>query len=180
MDFSFFILLDFFYRFSYNHRRLLRNCRNAWRRQSTTFGSDPADIRITAEIRSRIPDQFRSTFLPWLSLRSLSVLVIDMIEPNNKSRLIRAVVGISHNYISSCDGFFSAGSQPIFTLFSIILLSVCTIVVGQTYLCKHWRFTRMIPPVRNLPYEVRLKKLGLWSLEDRRVRADLIEVFKIV
>ena len=38
----------------------------------------------------------------------------------------------------------------------------------------------MIPSVRNLPYEVRLKKLGLWSLEDRRVRADLIEVFKIV
>jgi len=38
----------------------------------------------------------------------------------------------------------------------------------------------MIPSVRNLPYEVRLKKLGLWSLEDRRVKADLIEVFKIV
>ena len=38
----------------------------------------------------------------------------------------------------------------------------------------------MIPSVRNLPYEVRLKKLGSWSLEDRRVRADLIEVFKIV
>lgn len=42
------------------------------------------------------------------------------------------------------------------------------------------RFTRMIPSVCNLPYEVRFKKLGLWSLEDRRVRADLIEVFKIV
>ena len=38
----------------------------------------------------------------------------------------------------------------------------------------------MIPSVRNLPYEVRLKKLALWSLEDRRVRADLTEVFKIV
>ena len=38
----------------------------------------------------------------------------------------------------------------------------------------------MIPSVRNLPYEVKLKKLGLWSLEDRRVRADLIEVYKIV
>ena len=36
----------------------------------------------------------------------------------------------------------------------------------------------MIPSVRNLPYEVRLKKMGLWLLEDRRVRADLIEVFK--
>jgi len=31
----------------------------------------------------------------------------------------------------------------------------------------------MIPAVRNLSYEVRLKKLGLWSLEDRRVRAGL-------
>jgi len=38
----------------------------------------------------------------------------------------------------------------------------------------------MIPSVRNLPYEVRLEKLGLWSLENRRVRADLIEVYKIV
>jgi len=38
----------------------------------------------------------------------------------------------------------------------------------------------MTPSVRDLPYEVRLKKLGLWSLEGRRVRADLIEVFKIV
>ena len=38
----------------------------------------------------------------------------------------------------------------------------------------------MIPAVRNLPYEVRLEKLGLWSLDDRRVRADLIKVFKIV
>ena len=38
----------------------------------------------------------------------------------------------------------------------------------------------MIPSVHNLPYEVKLKKLGLWSLEDRRVRADLIEVYKIV
>jgi len=42
------------------------------------------------------------------------------------------------------------------------------------------RFTKMIPPVRNLPYETRLKKLGLWSLEHRRVRADLIEVYKII
>jgi len=31
----------------------------------------------------------------------------------------------------------------------------------------------------NIPYDERLAKLKLWSLEDRRVRADLIEVFKI-
>jgi len=33
------------------------------------------------------------------------------------------------------------------------------------------RFTRMIPDIRHLPYEVRLSKLGLWTLEDRRVRS---------
>ena len=39
----------------------------------------------------------------------------------------------------------------------------------------------MIPHLKNVPYEKRLKELKLWSLEDRRihVRADLIEVFKI-
>ena len=42
------------------------------------------------------------------------------------------------------------------------------------------RFTRMILSIKEFPYEVRLKKLGLWSLEDRRIRADLIEVFKII
>ena len=38
----------------------------------------------------------------------------------------------------------------------------------------------MIPSLRYLPYETRLQKLGLWTLENRRVRADLIEVYKII
>ena len=42
------------------------------------------------------------------------------------------------------------------------------------------RFTRMILYIKEFPCEARLKKLGLWSLEDRRIRADLIEVFKII
>jgi len=37
----------------------------------------------------------------------------------------------------------------------------------------------MIPHLKNVPYEKRLKELKLWSLEDRHIRADLIEVFKI-
>jgi len=40
------------------------------------------------------------------------------------------------------------------------------------------RFTRMVPDLKELSYPDRLKKLGLWSLEERRVRADLIEVYK--
>ena len=38
----------------------------------------------------------------------------------------------------------------------------------------------MIPSIRKLSYEDMLKELGLWSLEDRRIRADLIEVYKII
>ena len=38
------------------------------------------------------------------------------------------------------------------------------------------RFTKMIPSVKLLSYEDRLKQLNLWSLEDRRIRADLIDI----
>ena len=37
----------------------------------------------------------------------------------------------------------------------------------------------MIPELKNVTYSNRLKKLNLWTLEDRRKLADLIEVYKI-
>ena len=37
-----------------------------------------------------------------------------------------------------------------------------------------------VPGVKFLPYEERLVKLGLWTLKERRNRADLVEVFKLV
>ena len=42
------------------------------------------------------------------------------------------------------------------------------------------RATRLIPELSDLPYEERLKELQLSTLEDRRTRGDLIEVFKLV
>jgi len=42
------------------------------------------------------------------------------------------------------------------------------------------RFTRMIEGFSSLPYNgERLLRLGLWTLEERRNRCDLIEVFKV-
>ena len=37
----------------------------------------------------------------------------------------------------------------------------------------------MIPAVQDMSYEERLRSLGLWSLEERRNRADLIQVYKM-
>ena len=41
------------------------------------------------------------------------------------------------------------------------------------------RFTRLFSELRKLCYNDRLRRLGLWSLEERRNRADLLEVFKL-
>ena len=42
------------------------------------------------------------------------------------------------------------------------------------------RATKMIPELRVLSYEERLKECGLATLETRRLRGDQIEVFKIL
>jgi ribonucleases P/MRP protein subunit RPP40 len=42
------------------------------------------------------------------------------------------------------------------------------------------RFTRMVPGLRHLDYMERLRRLGLWTLEERRNRADVLEVFKML
>ena len=41
------------------------------------------------------------------------------------------------------------------------------------------RFTRMVHGLKSLQYEERLNRFGLWTLEERRNRADLLEVFKM-
>ena len=42
------------------------------------------------------------------------------------------------------------------------------------------RFTRLIPELRVLAYEERLSRMGLYSLEFRRMRGDLMETDKIM
>ena len=40
--------------------------------------------------------------------------------------------------------------------------------------------TKMVEGMRNFPYEERLERLNIHSLQTKRVRGDLIEVFKWV
>ena len=46
--------------------------------------------------------------------------------------------------------------------------------------CIQRRATKMIPELRDLSYEERLKECGLTTLETRMLRGDQIEVFKIL
>ena len=66
-------------------------------------------------------------------------------------------------------------------------LEYCTVVWSPHYVKDkellervQRRFTRMIPELKQLAYADRLDSLKLWTLEERRVRADLVEVDKIV
>ena len=42
------------------------------------------------------------------------------------------------------------------------------------------RYTKRIVSCKNLPYDDRLKHLGLMTVNDRMMRADLIEIYKIM
>ena len=42
------------------------------------------------------------------------------------------------------------------------------------------RATRQVKSLKHMPYEERLKKLGLFSMSFRRLRGDMIETFKIL
>ena len=42
------------------------------------------------------------------------------------------------------------------------------------------RATRMVKGLKKFTYETILKRLGIYSLERRRLRGDLIETFKIL
>jgi len=41
------------------------------------------------------------------------------------------------------------------------------------------QLTRTIPGLKKLPYDERIQQLGLWNLEERKNRVDLLQVFKM-
>ena len=68
------------------------------------------------------------------------------------------------------------------TTFGVLRVSLVTVIVfiNNSNLLE-WvqhKFTRMVPKLKQLSYEQRLEYLGLWTLEEKRNRADLLEVYK--
>ena len=54
--------------------------------------------------------------------------------------------------------------------------------IGDCFKLKQFQrmVTRKVPELRHLPYDERLRQLKLFSLQRRRIRGDLISVFRIV
>jgi len=60
----------------------------------------------------------------------------------------------------------------------VLIANTCT----EESLTQHQPITvhiMLLPGLKSLEYDDRLKVLGIWSLEERRNRADLLEVFKM-
>ena len=70
---------------------------------------------------------------------------------------------------------------------AVVTRASCSLLVWSPHYTKdkellervQHRFTRMIKEVCDKDYLDRLNELNIWTLEERRNRADLIELFKI-
>ena len=87
-------------------------------------------------------------------------------------------------------GFACMDKEMFLNLYPVLvrpLLEYC-VQVWSPHMKKHIdllegvqiRATKLVPGLRNKSYEERLKILGLTTLEERRVRGDMIETYKIL
>ena len=104
---------------------------------------------------------------------------------------IKEIVGRANRMLGMIRVAFACLNKKMFlNLYTALvrpLLEYC-VQVWSPHLRKHIkliegvqrRATRMVPELRELPYEERLKRLKLTTLEERRVRGDMIETYKII
>ena len=120
--------------------------------------------------------------------KDLGILVDEELKFD---RHIRAIVGKANRVLGMIKIGFSCFDKVMFkNLYPVLvrpLLEYCVQVWspykrGDINLIEgvQRRATKMVPELRNLPYEERLKRLGLTTLEERRVRGDMIETYKII
>ena len=118
----------------------------------------------------------------------LGVMISDDLKPSNQCS---KVVKTANKLVGFIGRTFEHKSEKvILTLYNSLvrpLLEYC-IQFWSPYYRKdidklervQRRVTKMIPRLRCKPYEQRLQELNLFSLSKRRMRGDLIEVFKML
>ena len=120
--------------------------------------------------------------------RDLGVLIDDKLRFDKH---IKAIVGKANRMLGMIKIGFACLDIPVFlNLYRVLvrpLLEYCVQVwsphhVGEKKLLEgvQRRATKLVPELRHLPYEERLRKLKLTTLEDRRIRGDMIETYKLL
>ena len=104
---------------------------------------------------------------------------------------IKEIVGRANRMIGMIRASFACLNKKMFlSLYTALirpLLEYC-VQVWSPHLQKYIkliegvqrRATKLVPELKDLSYEERLKKLKLTTLEERRVRGDMIETYKII
>ena len=120
--------------------------------------------------------------------RDLGVLIDNKLD---FGKHIRTIVGKANRVLGMIRVSFSCLNIPMmYNLYTSLvrpLLEYC-VQVWSPYKRKYInllegvyrRATRMVPSLKNMNYNQRLKKMTLPRLYDRRVRGDMIETFKIL
>ena len=120
--------------------------------------------------------------------RDLGVLIDDKLGFDSH---IRNIVKKANRMLGLIRISFSSLDKEIFmNLYPVMvrpLLEYC-VQVWSPYKRKYInllegvqrRATKLVPELKNLEYKDRLQRLGLTTLEDRRVRGDMIETYKII
>ena len=120
--------------------------------------------------------------------RYLGVLIDDQL---NFDKHIRGIVNKANRMLGMIKiGFACLDKEMFMNLYPVLvrpLIEYC-VQVWSPHMQKHIdllegvqrRATKLVPELRNMTYEKRLEKLGLTSLEDRRIRGDMIETYKIM
>ena len=120
--------------------------------------------------------------------KDLGVLIDNEL---NFEKHIRTIVNKANRMLGMIKIGFTCMDKEIFmNLYPVLvrpLLEYC-VQVWSPHMKKHIdllegvqiRATKMVPGLRKQTYEKRLELLGLTTLEDRRVRGDMIETYKIL
>ena len=120
--------------------------------------------------------------------RDLGVLIDDQL---NFDKHIRGIVNKANRMLGMIKiGFACLDKEMFMNLYPVLvrpLIEYC-VQVWSPHMQKHIdllegvqkRATKLVPELRSMTYEKRLEKLGLTSLEDRRIRGDMIETYKIM